>query len=656
MEYEEEINAAVQGLQKHHAMPLSESQKVLVMQAWNVVVARNQKTAFAEALLFRWRVLASMDFLEEQDAAECKNKKSSFLGRHQHQRTASSTGGAPFLTDAATAATPRQQRRLFRKAIKTVERNQDPIHKALRDRMFDAPDLVMGLLDEALRALCPHTQRGSHLRPLAETSAAFSLECHDLADYFQLLARVGVAPRQWFLFGEAFYFAMRLTGADDPDVLHDLTGGTSESSVLVRAVVQQVSLPALEAIRDIKSLAQEDAFKVVLPRFWGRLTASDKNAFGELFYRRLFSKHPDVMDYFTKTDMDSLCVHLMMSLDLVVASVADLGSDSSCTLRATLDHLGEVHRRMGVPTCTYALVGGVIVECLQPLFQAEELLLNPKKMREHKKREGRKKKQSMDSPSPRYQNNQRYKGPPTEVSLRERGILGALFGCFSRKTSQKNDFLEYSSGRETRETANDWEDLKAEEQEVEEEDEDVDGEPQARVTAADMTAVFVRLYVEVMSIVYYPMLKQEKTIEAAKDFYKVVQEELQWSVGYYSKRLVQVEIEIAATGTYHQTEEELQVGAWLAFRNSAKCIGRGAWNDLVVRDMRQLSDPYAVLRDVEEHLKEATKNKHVKPVLTVYPVMDQDEVFGSRFWSDGFLRYAGYVDEDTEMVLGDPAK
>lgn len=50
----------------------------------------------------------------------------------------------------------------------------------------------------------------------------------------------------------------------------------------------------------------------------------------------------------------------------------------------------------------------------------------------------------------------------------------------------------------------------------------------------------------------------------------------------HETRLQQVQKDIEATGTYHLTETELIYGAKLAWRNSARCIGRIQWSKLQV--------------------------------------------------------------------------
>lgn len=49
------------------------------------------------------------------------------------------------------------------------------------------------------------------------------------------------------------------------------------------------------------------------------------------------------------------------------------------------------------------------------------------------------------------------------------------------------------------------------------------------------------------------------------------------------QRLMEVEQEIEATGTYQLLEPELIFGAKQAWRNAARCLGRIQWNKLQVR-------------------------------------------------------------------------
>ncbi|ONI70992.1 hypothetical protein ALI144C_51490 [Actinosynnema sp. ALI-1.44] len=56
------------------------------------------------------------------------------------------------------------------------------------------------------------------------------------------------------------------------------------------------------------------------------------------------------------------------------------------------------------------------------------------------------------------------------------------------------------------------------------------------------------------------------------------------SAGDMDRRLAWVMAAIDLTGTYQHTTAELAYGAQLAWRNSARCIGRLYWRSLRVRD------------------------------------------------------------------------
>ena len=175
--------------------------------------------------------------------------------------------------------------------------------------------------------------------------------------------------------------------------------------------------------------------------------------------------------------MDSLSVHFIMLLDFLFKQVHNFGTPSGMTYQSILEHLGEIHRKMGVPTDAYALVGAILLDldCLQHFFEAEE-------------------EATKDS-------------------------------AFS-------------------------------------------------ATAGELHSALLKVYIEVTLIVYYPMLHQEKLTKLTHELYHNLKPELKWSDVQLEKHIMQIEMEIAATGTYNQMSEELEMGMRLAWQNSAKCIGK----------------------------------------------------------------------------------
>jgi nitric oxide synthase oxygenase domain/subunit/sulfite reductase alpha subunit-like flavoprotein/hemoglobin-like flavoprotein len=508
------IKNAIDSLYVYEA-PLTNPDKVMAMQGWNKVLAF--KTAFSESLWIYWRILVATD---------------------------------------TTLDTAKQ-------AVQCVERNEDPLAQCMLDRGTEAEDLLMGLIDGAIRTLCPMhqiVQRESY-RPIQEDlhlqrskDDILMLECETVDDYLKLFARCGVEPNHWVLFCEAFIWCLQThTPYAKDDDKEDIERGLD--GAMARAIAQLVALPAIKAYKEMTDIAENPLYKEAVPRLWARLTPDDRLDFGERFYRKLLTDHPILLDYFSKTDMDSLAVHFVGSLDLVVTAATELASTNG-EFRQTLRTLGNLHRMMGVPTYAFALVGATLIECLEPLLEREEEL-------------------------------------------------------------SKN-----------------W---------------------VTSVTASQLRAAFIFLYGEVVSMVYFPMYKQEKMVKEAQEFYEMLQAEFHWSDAELSRRMQQVEQEIGASGTYTQTSKELEMGARLAWRNSAKCIGRISWNTLQVRDCRHVSTPAQIFQEVEEHLKIATAGTNIQSVMTVFQPQDPNEPLGTRFWSSQCVRYAAYQDDASGNILGDPA-
>ncbi|MER5886467.1 nitric oxide synthase oxygenase [Streptomyces sp. NPDC001941] len=117
-------------------------------------------------------------------------------------------------------------------------------------------------------------------------------------------------------------------------------------------------------------------------------------------------------------------------------------------------------------------------------------------------------------------------------------------------------------------------------------------------------------------------------------------------------RLEAVREEIARTGTYRHTHEELVFGARVAWRNSNRCIGRLYWHSLRVRDRRAVRDAAGVARESAEHLRLATNGGRIRPLITVF-APDAPGRPGPRIWNEQLVRYAGHVRPDGR-IKGDP--
>lgn len=117
-------------------------------------------------------------------------------------------------------------------------------------------------------------------------------------------------------------------------------------------------------------------------------------------------------------------------------------------------------------------------------------------------------------------------------------------------------------------------------------------------------------------------------------------------------RFTDIKNEIKATGTYWQTYDELAYGAKLAWRNSTRCIGRNYWDLLTVNDYRSLNKPDEIFDALVEHLKWATNDGRIKPLITVFAPQEPNQP-GIRIWNEQLIRYAGYKQSDGS-VIGDP--
>ncbi len=119
------------------------------------------------------------------------------------------------------------------------------------------------------------------------------------------------------------------------------------------------------------------------------------------------------------------------------------------------------------------------------------------------------------------------------------------------------------------------------------------------------------------------------------------------------RRLWHVRREIEATGTYWHTPEELAFGARVAWRNSARCIGRLYWRSLQVRDRREITAAADIAAESVTHLREATNGGRIRPMITIFA---PDAPFwpGPRILSPQLVRYAGHECGDGS-VTGDPA-
>ena len=118
-------------------------------------------------------------------------------------------------------------------------------------------------------------------------------------------------------------------------------------------------------------------------------------------------------------------------------------------------------------------------------------------------------------------------------------------------------------------------------------------------------------------------------------------------------RLDEVKKEIAETGSWTPTFDELSFGARLSWRNSTRCIGRFFWDSLEVRDARHLTNPDDIFDAMFDHIAWATNGGEIRACMTVFQGANKHGI-GPRLWNDQYIRYACHELENGTL-LGDPA-
>jgi nitric-oxide synthase, bacterial len=118
-------------------------------------------------------------------------------------------------------------------------------------------------------------------------------------------------------------------------------------------------------------------------------------------------------------------------------------------------------------------------------------------------------------------------------------------------------------------------------------------------------------------------------------------------LGPVEPRLAIVRAQIAATGTYVHTPDELAYGAKMAWRNASRCIGRLYWRSLVVLDRRRARTADEIFVLLLRHLEIAGRTA-IRPVISVFAPATPGRPY-ARIWNEQLIRYAGY-----RSGIGDP--
>lgn len=119
-------------------------------------------------------------------------------------------------------------------------------------------------------------------------------------------------------------------------------------------------------------------------------------------------------------------------------------------------------------------------------------------------------------------------------------------------------------------------------------------------------------------------------------------------------RLEAIRAEIAETGTYTHTAEELTFGARLAWRNSNRCIGRHLYRTLHVFDARAVRTAAEVKARLEDHIEFAFHGGDIRSAITVFAPRPPEPGRPDpvRLHNHQLVRYAGFA--DGSRTVGDP--
>jgi nitric-oxide synthase len=120
----------------------------------------------------------------------------------------------------------------------------------------------------------------------------------------------------------------------------------------------------------------------------------------------------------------------------------------------------------------------------------------------------------------------------------------------------------------------------------------------------------------------------------------------------FELRMDAVRAEIASSGTYRHTIEELEFGARVAWRNNNRCIGRLFWNTLKVFDCRGIQNTDEAFKALESHIRYATNNGKIQSAISIFAPMDQGGEIPIGIKNSKLIRYAGFVKGGS--VVGDP--
>ena len=137
-----------------------------------------------------------------------------------------------------------------------------------------------------------------------------------------------------------------------------------------------------------------------------------------------------------------------------------------------------------------------------------------------------------------------------------------------------------------------------------------------------------------------------------REFFELYKEHSTLTDAEWRLRVGDVIKEIAETGTYVHTQEELTVGARLAWRHNTRCIGKLYWRGLTVRDFRDVTDAEGIAKGCLDHGEFVFNKGRIKPTITIFAPIGPGKP-AAQVWNSQLISYAGHRQADGTIV-GDP--
>jgi sulfite reductase alpha subunit-like flavoprotein/nitric oxide synthase oxygenase domain/subunit/hemoglobin-like flavoprotein len=158
----------------------------------------------------------------------------------------------------------------------------------------------------------------------------------------------------------------------------------------------------------------------------------------------------------------------------------------------------------------------------------------------------------------------------------------------------------------------------------------------------------------VIHLLAQPVINRRRLLGQARQWLDLIAREQEWPDADKQRRWAEIEHEVRATGIYTHTYEELAYGAQVAWRNAPKCIARISWRNMIVRDLRHVTEPDEMFRECAEHVRMGINGGNMQIVMNVFRPKRPKERWGPRIWNTQYVRYAAYEQPDG-TVLGDGA-